>query len=358
MPRFYSPSRTLSLTLASTMPKGLPEQGRSDFMSGRQALFALAQHLAPSGGKVLMPAWIAEGVYLPFQLAQWEIEFYDLDHQANPKWEQLALQIQSRPFDLVVLVHYFGQVRGINRMIGLAGEHTTILEDWAHAYPDQNWPAPQKGHWALFSPTKLIGTTDGAWLIGTTTLSAQRKEAVKWQKWSYLLWQLLYLMASTMLSEGIPVRSFWKKLSGGSYARAYRQLIALTKHPLATSRLGKWLIKHTDHREVVKRRKIQAQYYERHLDNPHLQVLLHTEEEHTLLGFPIWVEDRDAFADYLSEYGIRGQYFTEKWWFSERTTAYEGAWQLMNHHYLLPIHQDYSPADIAHIVAIVNAYRS
>ncbi len=355
-----SPSRTLTLHWPATGPQGLPSDGLSSFASGRQALFALATHLCPPErtGQVLLPVWVPEGVYLPFVRAGWRIIFYELDALANPDWRQLETLFAQYTFDLAVLIHYFGQSRDHLRMAELAKGHCPILEDWAHTYPNPYWRTPNKGNWALFSPTKLVGITDGAWLIGPNGISNSNKKG-SWQKrYTYVFWQLLYLLASTFLQLRVPGNRIWKRISGGSYARGYQLLVELTNQAASISPLGAWLLRHTNHQKVVDNRIEQAIQYSEGLRNPHFQQLGKVgKEPFPWVGFLILVDDVKAFIAHLAQHNIRGQQFTDRWWFYEEVSLYPTARKLWQRHFLLPLHQNFSAEDIAYIIQVSNAYR-
>ena len=362
MPKPYSPSRTLSLHWPAQMPEGLPSKGLSSFASGRQAIYALVQHLGAGKevGRVLLPAWVAEGVYLPFVRAEWQIVFYELDHQANPDWQRLEQLLAEHQFDLVILIHYFGQQRDVEKLIELIAGQCPILEDWAHSYPCAVWPPPVTGNWALFSPTKLVGTTDGAWLVGPEKLADYYQEqGLAKKRIAYVCWQLLYLLGSTFVRLKLPIRAIWNRLSGGSYARGYQLQVELTDKPSPISAIGTWLIKHTAHKAIETNRTAQAARYSKHLRNPHIHLLGSDKDNEQLpwVGFPLRVDEPQKFAAYLAQHNIRGQRFTEKWWFYSDTSHYPIARKLWEQHFLLPIHQDFSLEDIDYIIKVVNAYQ-
>lgn len=354
----YSPSRSLAFNRPYRQPDGLPTVGRSDFRSGREALFALATHLCPQGGLVLLPVWVAEGVFLPFQLAQWEIVFYNVNHNADPVWEEIENFLKDKHFDLVVLLHFFGQQRDAQKLAGLLPESTQLLEDWAHSYPYTDWKPASEKSWCVFSPNKIVGTTDGAWLIGPEKLTISttiNKSAGN----SYLFWRFLYLLGSTCIQKKIPGQTLWQRLAGGSYARSYLYLCRLTSRPAPISRLGRWLIAHQAHAGLVRKRREQAIYYFEHLRNPQIKAILTSKPgQSPLIGFPVWVENREDFIAFLNQYSIRGQVFTEKWWFApqEATERFATAHGIYKHHFLLPINQSLSLDDIAYITKIVNQY--
>jgi dTDP-4-amino-4,6-dideoxygalactose transaminase len=110
---------------------------------------------------------------------------------------------------------------------------------------------------------------------------------------------------------------------------------------------------------VIRKRKEQAEYYYRHLKQTQIRFLVQENyQQHPLIGFPIWVEDARQFSAYLQAHGIRGQAFIDSWWFINEAEAehYQSSKDLMEHHFLLPFHSQYTEKNLAYIVGIVNQY--
>jgi hypothetical protein len=354
---YSSPSRTLAFTWHRQPAPGLPPERTSTYGSGREALFALARHLGPVG-TVLLPVWVPEGVYQPFLLAGWTILYYPTDQTGAPKTEALAATLQEQPVHLLVLIHYFGQRQPTEAILNLLPPATALLEDWAHTYPTPTWPAPRGRHWALFSPNKLAGITDGAWLVGPTILPYSDSPATR-QRVHYVAWRLVYLLATTLVAHTAFLRGFCLRVTGFAYHKSYQLLLHHTAQPGPVSGVGRWMIKHLPHHELVERRIEQATYYHSHLNQPRLRSLLREVPlDHPLIGYPVWVEDRAHFEAYLAQHQIRGQAFTDSWWFVANGEAekFAESQALLAHHFLLPINQNLGIGAVAAVVRVVNGY--
>lgn len=354
----YAAARQLRLYWNAQTVEGLPRNGRSTFGSGREALFQLCQYLSPGrSGRVLLPVWVPEGVWQPFHLAGWDIVFYNVNQEGSPDCADVRSLLARQDFQLAVLIHYFGLPQNTLSFLDLLPENTRLLEDWSHALPHPGWPQPKTGHWALFSPNKLIGTTDGAWLIGPEQLAVPAPHALERSR--YLCWRLLHLLASRFLQNGVPGSSIWRRLQGGAYARSYRLLQQQTASPRAMSRLGRFLIRHSRPRQDVRMRIQQAEYYRQNLSNAHLKSIpADAAICHPMIGYPVWVEDRPAFSQYLASKGIFGWAFSDAWWFAPPDDPrFASARGLFEHHYLLPLQPAISPRGLSCVVAAVNQYR-
>ncbi|HMQ50331.1 MAG TPA: hypothetical protein PKA00_23100 [Saprospiraceae bacterium] len=354
---YYAAARQLRIFWKSQAIHGLPARGLSAFGSGREALFSLCQSIKPDGvGSVLLPVWVPEGVYQPFHLAGWKITFYNITHTGSPDWSDVQVLLAQQHYQLAVIIHYFGLPHSTQPFLELLPANTLLLEDWSHSFPHPGWPIPQAGHWALFSPNKLIGTTDGAWLIGSEQLPVPAARFL--ERGPYLFWRVVHLLASRCLQDRLPIASFWLWLQGGAYARSYRLLLQQTASPRAMSGLGCWLIRHSRPQQEAHIRIQQAEYYRQYLSNPHIRpIQADAAIHHPMVGYSVWVEDRLAFSQYLASKGIFGIQLSEAWWFAPvDDPRFTSARALFDHHYLLPLHPAISRQGLAHVVACVNAY--
>ena len=132
------------------------------FASGREALFALlaAETFTDltSTPSVLLPAFLPEGLYLPFKKKNWTILFYNLDQNGNPIWEEVQ---EKTSVKCAVLIHLFGIRRDAKKFQSLLPSSAILLEDFAHNTPYSTDRISTVGDVLLFSPTKILGLPDG-----------------------------------------------------------------------------------------------------------------------------------------------------------------------------------------------------
>ncbi|MEZ4985303.1 MAG: hypothetical protein R2795_09750 [Saprospiraceae bacterium] len=345
--------------LRAEIPQGLrqPFHKVSVFHSGREALTALLRHLHPAAGVVLMPPWVAEGVFLPFQLAGWDIIFYDLDQRGHPRFDQIHDIAQQKEVHLCLLVHFFGILTPLAPLQSALPPHTAILEDWAQGYPTDSWKlAP--GHWALFSPNKLAGVPDGAWLLGPEALKPQRRYSRN--KLAYGVWRLLYLLTMTLPDVFLHRSPLLSRIGYGSYARSYRALLSMTATPHTPSCWGSWLLRHYPHDEMVQARRQQAAVLHtmRLPDGVNRWIDTHILPADPLIGYPLLVDDVERIQHHLQRHGIRPQRFTDHWWFGGEAgeKQWPGSYYLMQHHLLLPLNLHFSTEAVAYLRKVMEQY--
>lgn len=333
------------------------------FGSGREALFALLQSRVWPNKTVLLPAFLPEGVYYPFARSGWQIVFYEMDEYGNPEFEDLPNRIAAQTPAIAVLIHLFGVVRDAARFKQNLPDTCLFIEDFAHSTTGRWLDGYQLiGDMALFSPPKLLGVVDGCELLC--------KEKSSWKG----------------VLRGSPVRSFYLVLRTGAlllataadrwghadasnvldalaarcYNWAYRIHMLFCQKPHTFSRLGRWMLAHTPVETIADKRLGQAILYQQGLNNAHIRSLYDTRlGAIPIIGFPIKLTDRPHFEHYLHKQGISGAAYAPKWWFlsDEATLQYPRAYQLWASHYVLPVNQKLSNADIQRVIAVVNRYQ-
>mgnify|MGYP001576704093 CR=1 FL=1 len=123
--------------------------------TGRSAINHLIHIAMPKA--VLMPAYVPEGVIIPFQRLKVPIKFYKLREDLRPDLDHLQKLIAKG--DMVVVIHYFGYLTetGALREI-ISNANGLLFEDCVHAAfakaPDADV--------ALWSMNKFLPVVDGA----------------------------------------------------------------------------------------------------------------------------------------------------------------------------------------------------
>lgn len=125
--------------------------------TGRSLLAHMLVRWKPSA--VLMPAYVPEGVILPFKAAGIPIRFYKLHRDLRPDHDTVRALICRGA--LLIVIHYFGKrtaTQELRTICDKAG--AALLEDCAHCVPPLTL-APD-ADLILFSYNKVIPVTDGA----------------------------------------------------------------------------------------------------------------------------------------------------------------------------------------------------
>ncbi|RME93153.1 MAG: hypothetical protein D6772_16195 [Bacteroidetes bacterium] len=359
--RQLSPTRTWRWQAKPVAPRpGFEGLYWSDFNSGREAIYALlTQGEIPKGKLALLPAWVPEGIYQPFHLAGCTIHFYELNCFGQIDQARLQAQLAQLPVELsyFVQIHYFGLKRPATWLRELLPQAVCWIEDWAHSWPEANREY-HAGHWHIFSPTKLVGVPEGGWLLGAQAVVVAPR-SVMW-RWFYLWWRLCYLGIASLTFRRAACARLGAPFVNFAYTRSYRTLLKLTQQPQPLSRLGQYLLEHYP-MDLLLRRQRQAQRYHEELNNTYLKkgYVDWPDCIPVLLAYPLLVENRSHFLDYLAAHQIGPQLFTDRWWFvaQEQNALYPGARQLLDQHVLLPLNQDFRKEELDYIIRVVNAYR-
>lgn len=123
--------------------------------TGRSAINHLISKLSPH--TVLMPAYVPDGVIIPFQRMGVPIKFYKLRDDLRPDLDHLQ-KIITRG-SLVIVIHYFGFLTEIGALREIVSNAKGILfEDCAHA-PFATAPQADVALWSL---NKFLPVVDGA----------------------------------------------------------------------------------------------------------------------------------------------------------------------------------------------------
>lgn len=123
--------------------------------TGRSAINLLISKVSPKA--VLMPAYVPEGVIVPFQRMGVPIKHYKLRADLRPDLDHLQKVIVKGA--LVIVIHYFGYLTEIGALREIISNVNGLLfEDCAHAAYAK---APQADV-ALWSYNKFLPVVDGA----------------------------------------------------------------------------------------------------------------------------------------------------------------------------------------------------
>lgn len=150
--------------LAANPALAMPVLAGELYAYGRQALAAGLQRVPP--GRVLAPAFICDTAVHGIEGAGRLPAFYPLRDDLTPEWDYLDSRSMSE-CAAMVLVHYFGIARDVEKAVGFCGDRGLILiEDCAHAFLSEHHGQPlgSFGDLAIFSYRKTGPLRNGAGL--------------------------------------------------------------------------------------------------------------------------------------------------------------------------------------------------
>ena len=140
-------------------------KGAVTFSSGRSALYNILAFVKAQKGiqTVLFPDYLCDSVYQMAQKNQMEVEFYELDEQLNPKFEDIYNKYDTKK--AVLLINYYG-LKDCNPMIeklrGIQQDMMIILDNVQAPYAmlEEN-----DADFNFSSFRKAFPVADGSWVV-------------------------------------------------------------------------------------------------------------------------------------------------------------------------------------------------
>ena len=363
--------RCLEVCPVSSLPPQLQDSDMQKvyfFASGREAMVALIQSMTmTSNPVVLLPAFVPEGLYAPFKQAHWRIALYKVDRALNPVWDNLETLLRQYRPQMAILIHYFGLPKPIQKFVEICHAHDTlVVEDMAQAYlgETENGSMGQIGDFILYSLPKMIGVPDGAPLVirQQSAVSDVQKPHESNLHRRYVVQQMITL-ATTTIACRVPTRAGRAGLSllsriliAGS---PYQTLMQYYTTPAPMSNVSLFLLRHIDHQRFLLQRRRLARVYIEGLDRSKFEFFPDAERPlNVMMGFPVLLTHRDAFVRYLDRNSIAGVYFVDRWNFIPRGQGeiYSDAIEVLRSHFLFPLHQRLSVAQVQHVVEVANSW--
>ena len=365
MPREINNNRCIQLS--SKKPEPYSTHGRVlYFGSGREALISLgrALQLGPDS-RILLPAYMPEGIFRPFELLRCQIILYPVDQNLDPIWNVFEGLLAQQPPALAVLIHYFGLEKDAQRFGHLCKSYGAImLEDMAHILPGPDCSAGREGDYVLYSPTKIVGVPDGGILVCRSQSAPLPEAHFKFniRHTVYLCQQVSLLIIST-LARHIPA-GLWlaglRRLTG-RFLNSYSTLMSYYKSPHEASWLTRWLLRRCNWISWAAERLAHAQSYAAGL-NPQVfrQLQGKCPDGGGPFAFPVLMDDRDDLQRFLNRHGVAGLTLATRWDFipDDQRARHPAAVLVLKEHFLFPTNQCLSKTEVATVIALANKWAS
>lgn len=348
--------------------------------SGREAI-ALAlksfEQKHPAALKrCLLPAYMCDSVFFPFEHAGWELHFYHLDRKLEADVDELNKLIgQIRP-TLIFIHPYYGvdtwkSSRPFFREWRKQG--ICIMEDVTQSYYLEN--AGMEADYCVGSLRKWYAVPDGGFVAADEELPgdelalneefARKKEKLLQDKWEYLHGQMEEEQRQALKAE---------------YLRKNRETERwLDEHTgiNAMSEDTAYILSGINEKECESRRKENSRYLHEHLGG-RTQIVPVFDRECTDEGtvgtlgdesgggsvldaaplyYPVYAEDRDDLQKYLA---LRGVYAPTLWPVgteNEDVLSQEERY-IYEHILALPIDQRYGTQEMKRVVEVLDQYEA
>jgi dTDP-4-amino-4,6-dideoxygalactose transaminase len=334
------------------------------FDSGRAALYSLGTALRLGNeSSVLIPDYVPEGIYAPFRSQGVRIEQYSLDLNLDPVWSELeALLSRSKP-SLVVMIHYFGLRKPIERLSLLCHEYDAlVLEDLAHVMP-----APghsdfgAHGDFVLYSLPKVIGVPDGAVFESLTARVpiSRLRQGTDWRHSLYVAMQLGRLIVSTVSKWARFPRAWWL-VEGAMYRclPSYGLLMRYFESCCRMSAISRLLLRSMSWEDILCRRRRLEAIYEEYLDKDVFRRFVNAESTLSCgMGFPVLVDgERRGLIEWLRRRGIRGIFFGGGWGYIPEGQEHEASRTVLKRHFLFPTSPRMTVEEARYVARVANEW--
>ena len=346
--------------------------------SGREAI-ALAlksfEQKHPAAVKrCLLPAYMCDSVFFPFEHAGWELHFYHLDRKLKADVDELNKLIgQIRP-TLIFIHPYYGvdtwkSARPFFREWREQG--ICIMEDVTQSYYLES--AGMEADYCVGSLRKWYAVPDGGFVASDEELPGdelalneeftRKKERLLQDKWEYLHGQMEHEKRQTLKAE---------------YLRKNRETESwLDEHTgiNAMSEDAAYILSGINEKECESRRKENSRYLHEHVggrtqivpvfdrERADEEVVGILEDESgggsvwdaAPLYYPVYAEDRDDLQKYLA---LRGVYAPTLWpvGTENKDVLSQEERYIYEHILALPIDQRYGAREMKRVVEVLDQY--
>jgi perosamine synthetase len=313
---------------------------------------------AGNPGKVLLPVFIAEGVIRPFRNKNVEIVFYKITSDLDPDIVDVKTQIVKNPdIKVMVVLHYFGFAYDFSQVRNICSNNKIYLfEDCVHALFSKNKKdgyLGTTGDISFFSLPKVLPVPDGAIFFINNPELIYIKSSLKYKR-SFSGHLMIALHLIYLLLKNIEVAL--------SYSFLYRLINAFTKinyglyyvllnwspKPQAVSGFTLRILKNINYDDLIAKRKNHIKNIYNSLDQSNNNQLFKPFDSNLVLtGVPFISKDSNVFMANLKRNNIESLTYKKRWLFTpvEDETRFKSEMYFVNHHFLLPIHEndtDYS----------------
>lgn len=331
--------------------------------SGRQSITLAIQSLEEKNPnlekKVLLPTYMCDSVFIPFQRNGWEIFFYHIDRKMKASFSELEALIQKKKPSLLFIHSYYGMDTWKGFETFLRGQQQSgliIMEDLTQDYYRElreNFEAD----YLIGSLRKWYFIPDGGFVTTDAVLNeralqsdscfARERTGIMTDKWKYL---------------GEVKKENWENFQGlkKSYLRKHRKLERFldekdTVSPL--SPISIQLLKQAEEDKDCEKRKLNYTNLYRGLEKIAGEEisLLKLGDVVAPLYFPVYVKDRENYQRFLQKNDV---FAAVLWPIGEENREVLGEEEryIYRHLLALPLDQRYGEKEMRKIVKLTEQY--
>lgn len=253
--------------------------------SGRGALSLMLSHVRPSVKRVLLPSYICESIIRPFEIAGYELIFYDIDNYLKPINIEF---IKCTNVGIFLHMGYFGFSTNevLSGLISsLKSKSVITIEDVTHTLFSQR-DKPIESDFIIGSIRKWFGIPSGGFLASNKTMTFELMDSNV--HFTNIRRLSLNQKFEYMSSGNESIKSTY--LSGFNIAE---QILDEDVRPYKIDRESEVIIKNLDKKELQSARQRNYDFLLKHLrDIGGIDVIFDNfENDVTPLFFPIFVKN-------------------------------------------------------------------
>lgn len=316
------------------------------YNSGRSAVRGVLRQI--KGKKALLPAYICQSVIQAFELEHYSVDFYNINTDLSIDVDDVKRKCTTDN-DIFFVMHYYGTLQNQNDLAVIRNLCSTlcitIIEDTTHSILTK---LQTIGDYCVASLRKWFALPDG----GCAYFLSQKIDAVPVNKEM----SFTNARAAGMFLKGLYLNGL------ADYNEIYRKLFTEAEKMIdeeselfAISDFSKELVKVFDVGNAAQKRKENADYLHRNINNPSVNPVFQELNINTCPFFyPLYVGNRDKFHNYLNQNKI---YCPVHWPIEDKRISNYNAVKYISEHIIsIPIDQRYDLFDMEYLCSIINEF--
>lgn len=316
------------------------------YNSGRSAIRGVLKQM--KGKRALLPAYICQSVIQAFEQEHYTIDFYNIKTDLSIEIDDAKRKCTPNT-DVFFVMHYYGTLQDQNDLTTIQNLCSmlsiTIIEDTTHSILTK---VQTIGDYCVASLRKWFALPDG----GVAYSLSQKMGTVSCNnEMSFINARVAGMFLKGLYLNGLADNNeIYRKL----FAEAEKILDEESKIS-AISDFSKALINFFDVRNTAQKRKKNADYLHRNINNSAAKPVFQELNINICPFFyPLYVEHREKFRSYLNQNKI---YCPVHWPIEDkRLFKYDTVRYISEHIISIPIDQRYGESDMEYLCSIINGY--
>lgn len=357
--------------------KKYKKQNTAYTASGREAIALALSSLEKENPsickKCLMPAYMCDTVFIPFEKEGWELVFYHIGKDMKADEQEMIRLIEEQKPGMLFIHPYYGvdtwkEFRSV--LAAYQGQGLLLMEDVTQSYYLQS---DFSADYIVGSLRKWYAVTDGGFVttnhslysnsVGNGELFARRRLEMQTKKWDYL-----EAIRNRQGFDALEKQQWVEKVlpqlikEKEEYLAENRQLENELDHYkliTAVSGLASNMLMTVNEKACEECRNANYKILHYGLQNRKSLVLVFPEYEESAapLYLPVYMENRDALQRYLREKDI---YVPVLWPVGKENTdcLSEAEQYIFSHLAAVPMDQRYGTEEMERIIDVIKEYEN